>query len=210
MKFVRFLIALSALTVTSSCDRSPTGVPQPPAPTSLAGRLAPTGALQPWAPSLPTGLLACSELPYESVTQVVGPEGGTISIGPHTLLIPAGALTKSVSITAVIDTGLGRKTLLVRPPEGRKPKKDFVAVNSVRFKPKLKFQSPAYLTMSYANCDLGGPGQLLPAIVYTNPVLNVILENEPALDSPDAQSLTAGIDHFSNYAVAWAKPPRGR
>jgi hypothetical protein len=189
-----FLIALSALAVTFGCE-SPIGVPRAPRSTPL---------------TTPSGLLSCMELPYASVTQVIGPAGGTISIGPHTLLIPVGALAKSVSITAVIDTGWGRRTLLVKPPQGRKPKEGFVGVNTVRFQPKLTFQTPASLTMNYANCDLGDPGSLLPAIVYTSPVLDVILENEPAVDDPSAQTLTAQIDHFSNYAVAWAKPPRSR
>src|SRR2546427_13065070 len=81
MKAVRpFAVALSVVAVGFACERSPVGVPQPPAPT--------------------TDLVSCSELPYESVTQVIGPEGGTISFGPHTLVIPAGALAPSGSLTA--------------------------------------------------------------------------------------------------------------
>ena len=147
----RCVIALAVLTVGSACDRSPTAPPQLSAPNQpLFSSVS--------QPTTETGLLACSDLPYAAVTQVIGPAGGTINVGPHTLVIPAGALERTVTIRAVIDTGLGRQTRLVKPPKAGNPKKDFVGVNAVRFKPKLKFQTPAYLTMSYANCavaDLG-------------------------------------------------------
>ena len=39
----------------------------------------------------PTGLLSCSPLPSDSVTQTVGPDGGTILVGSYSLAIPAGA-----------------------------------------------------------------------------------------------------------------------
>jgi len=65
-----FVVALVVLTVGSACDRSPTGLPQPPAPNSpLAG-----------SSSSPTGGLSGSALPDESVTQLIGPAGGTICI----------------------------------------------------------------------------------------------------------------------------------
>ncbi len=77
MKTVRsFLVALSALALGFACDRSPTGPPQPSAPSSP---LFSSSSSQ----TAPTGLLSCSALPYESVTPPVGPEGGTISIGAH-------------------------------------------------------------------------------------------------------------------------------
>ena len=77
-------------------------------------------------------------------------------------------------------------------------------VNAVRFKPKLKFQTPAYLVMSYANCSAANTASSFPRqIVYTNAALNMILENQASDDYPDARMVTARIDHFSNYAVAW-------
>ena len=48
-----------------------------------------------------TGLLQCTPLPYDSVTEIIGPEGGTIQVGPHTFTVPAGALDTAVAITAV-------------------------------------------------------------------------------------------------------------
>ena len=70
-------------------------------------------------------LLSCSTQPLVRTTQVVGPEGGVILVGTHRLVIPAGALKASVTITA-------------EQVPGR--------VNSVRFLPEgLKFERPAAL-----------------------------------------------------------------
>src|SRR5438128_86704 len=52
-----------------------------------------------------TGLLRCSPLTYDSVTQTIGPLGGTLQVGPHTFSVPAGALDSTVSITAVVPAG---------------------------------------------------------------------------------------------------------
>ena len=107
-------------------DRSPLGVPsQAPTPHSaLIG-----------GPLAPTGVLTCQPLPYDSATQTIGPEGGTIQIGAYSLVIPAGALAAPTMITAVAASG---------------------PVNAVRFQPEgLQFEQTAYLTMSYANCEIG-------------------------------------------------------
>jgi hypothetical protein len=127
------------------------------------------------------GLLKCSPLPYDSVTQTIGPAGGTISVGPHTLVIPAGALGTNVKISAVIPSD---------------------TVNAVRFSPQgLTFARPTSLTMSYANCSL--LGQLLPKqIAYTTDDL-VILQLLPSLDLLQFEQVKASVWHFSDYAVAW-------
>ena len=129
----------------------------------------------------PLSLLKCTPLPEESVTQEVGPEGGIIQVGPHTLRIPEGALSSPVSITAVMPSD---------------------TVNRVNFQPEgLTFDEPAWLTLSYANCE--GIGTWLPKrVVYTNPSLE-ILEILFSLTNPFAQRVTGRVTHFSDYAVAW-------
>jgi hypothetical protein len=191
------LVILAASAVAFGCGRSPTAPPQLSTPNQPRF----SSAIQ---PTTGIGLLACSNLPDEAVTQVIGPDGGSLRVGPHTLVIPAGALDRTVTITAEIDGGLEPKSLLVKLPTKGNPKKDFVAVNAVRFKPKLKFETPAFLTMSYANCDVASLGSVAPTVVYTNPVLNVILEREASIASDlGLRTVTVRIGHFSNYAVAW-------
>ncbi len=153
-------------------DRSPLGV-RSQAPT-------PPGALIGDLP-LPTGLLTCQPLPYDSTTQTIGPEGGTIQIGAYSLVIPAGALAAPTTITAVVASG---------------------PVNAVRFQPEgLQFEETAYLTMSYANCDL--LGSIAPKqIAYTTDALG-ILEYLLSADDVFAHQVTGELHHFSEYAIAW-------
>jgi len=131
--------------------------------------------------SLSTVLLSCNPLPATSKSVVVGASGGTISFGPNTLVIPRGALNKSVAITAEVVSG---------------------SANSVRFYPEgLVFAKSASLTMSYSNCF--GPGKLLPnKIVYTDALLNP-LEILSSNDYESKEYVRGRLDHFSRYAIAY-------
>jgi hypothetical protein len=126
-----------------------------------------------------TDLLTCKEQKYVAVTETVGPKGGTIKVGEHILDIPAGALSRKVNITAEQMRG---------------------STNSVRFSPEgLRFEKPAALTMSYRNCLV----VLLPkSIVYTTEKFK-ILEVLRSLDLFNKRTVSAPIDHFSRYAVAY-------
>ncbi len=128
-----------------------------------------------------TGLLACTPLPADSVTQTVGPNGGTINVGPHSFTVPAGALDSAVAITAVAPSG---------------------TVNRIVFQPAgLRFHRAARLTMSYANCGL--VTHLLPTqIAYVDDLLD-ILYYIPSIGNAQSQTVTGWVRHFSDYAVAW-------
>jgi hypothetical protein len=175
MKAARLLVVVllvCTLGLSSACsDRSPTA-PQPQAPSS---------SLLGWLLG-PTGLLSCSNLPYDSTTKTIGILGGSLSVGPHTLIIPPGALLKPTTITMVLPTGLN--------------------VNAVKFKPAgLQFLTPAALTMSYANCSL--LGKLLPKqIAYTTDNLQ-ILYYLLSIDNLLSKYVTGKLNHFSDYAIAW-------
>src|SRR5689334_25415666 len=118
--------ALVASAVLVSCHEAPTAPVRAPQPDLLGNLL--------------SGLVACAPLPYDSATAVIGPDGGTIQVGPHSLTIPAGALDSDVTITAAIVAG---------------------SQNAVRFGPEgLQFVEKPTLRLSYANCGL--VGLLLP------------------------------------------------
>jgi hypothetical protein len=126
-----------------------------------------------------TDLLTCSAQPYAVTTQSIGPNGGVLKVGSHSLQIPGNALSSTVLITAEQISG---------------------STNSVRFSPEgLQFQKPATLTMSYQNCALV---LLQKKIVFTSEKLK-ILEVLGSLDLFRSKSVTAPIDHFSRYAVAY-------
>jgi X-X-X-Leu-X-X-Gly heptad repeat protein len=126
-----------------------------------------------------TDLLTCSTQPYAITSQTIGPEGGYIRVGSHTLVIPGNAVSERVRITA---EQLPGKT------------------NSVRFSPDgLQFEKPAVLTMSYENCALV---LLQKKIVYTTEQLK-ILEVLKSFDLFRSKKVSAPIDHFSRYAIAY-------
>jgi hypothetical protein len=131
---------------------------------------------------LVNGLLACRPLPADSTRQLIGPAGGTIRVGPHTLVFPRGAVPAPITISAVAPSA---------------------TVNSVILSPHgLQFTGPRpQLTMSYANCSL--LPRLLPhRIAYTNDLL-AILEVLNSVDNLFRSQVSAPLDHFSRYAVAW-------
>lgn len=172
MKAVRLSAALLAVCLVSLSCNEPPAAPEVPAPQAdLIGGL--LGG---------TGLLKCSDLPYASSTRTIGPLGGSISAGPHTLVVLPGALAAPTAITMTAPTGRG--------------------VNAVHFEPEgLTFDRPAALTMSYANCNL--LGRLLPKrIAYTDERLN-ILYYLLSLDNVFTKKVTGKLDHFSDYVIAW-------
>ncbi len=176
MKVTRLSLATlfgTATVVVLSCgEPSPVGVapPVPPRQALLGTSLLEGG-----------GLLTCSPLAYDSVTTTIGPDGGTIRVGPHALAIPAGALALPTTITAVVPSD---------------------SVNVVQFQPEgLQFSRDVALTMSYANCNL--LGSLAPKyIVHTTDALQ-ILEYLPSVDDLFTGTVTGQLQHFSDYAIAW-------
>jgi hypothetical protein len=158
-------------TVTSCSTPDAVSGPEQPAPgTSLL-----------LGPVLGATLLACPPQPEVRTQKNIGPDGGTIQIGPHTLVVPARALSTTVTITAVAPSD---------------------PVVSVRFAPEgLRFARPARLTLSYAHCPLL-PRLLPKRIAYTNELL-AILELLVSVDDLLRHRVSAQLGHFSRYAVAW-------
>lgn len=127
-------------------------------------------------------LLSCTPLRSETVSFKVGPDGGTWKFGPHSMAIPKGALSKTVTIKAEVISD---------------------RVNSVRFSPEgLNFsKGGVQLTLSYANCF--GVGMLLPKLVaYTDEQLSILYLLQ-SVDNVFQKKVTAQLQHFSRYAVAF-------
>ncbi len=128
-----------------------------------------------------TSLLQCSSLPSSSAKQAIGPAGGKMQIGPHVFVVPAGALASWVTIQAKSAGGMG---------------------NAVAFKPAgLIFLKPAYLTLSYANCNASG-STASKQVAYTTDSLTIV-SYVTSWDDASTRQVTGRVDHFSNYAVAW-------
>jgi hypothetical protein len=126
-------------------------------------------------------LLRCSPLPYSATSVTIGSGGGTLVMGPHRLVIPAGALAGDTRITGEVLSD---------------------NVNSVRFSPEgLQFQKSATLTLTYRNCA-GAALLPLKKVAFTTESLG-ILELLQSLDEPSGSQVSGAIQHFSRYAVAY-------
>jgi hypothetical protein len=111
-------------------------------------------------------------------TAQIGSKGGKLSVGGATLTIPAGALQSNVSITAYT------------PP---------TTSASVQFLPEgLHFAVPATLTLQYGKCTTPLFGV---TVVYVQS--DSVSEVEPSNNHPILKFVTAKINHFSSYAVAY-------
>ena len=167
------LSAILVLAFGLSC--TPSGPSEPSAPTSdTPGQV----TIAPGILLTPT-LLSCSPQRYLVTTKQAGPNGAKIKVGGHVLTIPAGALSEDVTIVAEQLTG---------------------SVNSVRLSPEgLQFAKPARLTLEYRNCRSTRQEK---RVAYTDELLR-ILDLPPSEDYPNYDYVTAKIDHFSRYAVAY-------
>ncbi|MGH7588582.1 MAG: hypothetical protein ACRELU_08315 [Gemmatimonadota bacterium] len=125
-------------------------------------------------------LLACTPLPYGFDAAIVGPSGGKLVVGAHTLEIPAGALDRPVVIVAQSVPSLNIDMDLA--PDG------------------LSFQKPVSLTLSYGHCGGDVLGEPSFRIVYVRP--NGDLEDRPSTDDKSKRRVTGWLDHFSRYAIA--------
>lgn len=166
-------LALAALACTS--ETSPTA-PQLPS----AAPAAPQASLLGDLTGTVNTLLFCPTSQSYTATQAVGPGGGVISVGPHSLSIPAGALDSVVTITATAPAG------------------NYV---DVEFQPHgLVFNDSATLRLSYAQCGL--TGLLMTRIAYVDDSFN-ILEIIPSFGDIWHQQTVGRIGHFSSYAIAY-------
>jgi len=187
--FVRRLIPLVLLAASCS-DPSPTGADLV-SPGLLAGKVKPPA----------TSLVSCSRLPYDSVSQVIGPAGGWFIVGANVLWVDSLALSAPVQITAVAPSD---------------------TVRLIRFRPDgLVFNTGthgvgAVVATSLDNCKLRR--NEFPRIANVTDALSLVeyLESPvAAVDSlivrrfrTDSGGWTpyfafGRLRHFSNYAVAW-------
>lgn len=167
-KIVSFCTPLLLAAALACAPDAPT---QPPPGANLDLLSSTTGTVH--------GLLACSVTQSYSSSAKIGSDGGTLTVGPHTLVVPKGALSSTVKITATAPTG---------------------NIVQVHFEPEgLHFAKPATLSLSYAQCGL----QLLPplyiAYIDDNQSILEILSSSINLLN---QSIAGKVSHFSNYALA--------
>jgi hypothetical protein len=121
--------------------------------------------------------------------QVIGPAGGTVAFGPHSLIIPAGALSVPTQITAA--TLHGDTLAVTFGPSG------------------LQFKQPATLVLSYQHCTVQPTDTL--SIVLVNNQMTEMIQMVPSQDNKQNQVVEGLIQHFSVYAASESRtttPPK--
>lgn len=113
-------------------------------------------------------------------TGVIGPKGGTINFGPHQLIIPRGALSKSIEVTATATTGdILRIDLL---PGG------------------LQLNAPAELTIKTGSCTDDAAAPAASSRATERPSSATIQSSAPPTDSRRSTTLT--VWRFGGYIIA--------
>jgi hypothetical protein len=124
--------------------------------------------------------LRCEPRDYDADAAIIGPNGGTLHVGEHELVIPKGALAQEELIVAEAPT-----TSLV----------------DVRFAPEgLHFATPAQLRLSYKGRVRPTQSDFLVAYLGQG---NQVLELPPSFDDRPGDEVEADIGHFSRYAIVW-------
>ena len=129
----------------------------------------------------PSPVLFCDPLQYAGEVKIVGPEGADLSVGPHRLRIPKGALTKYTVITGEMPVSLAVQVKL--SPHGT----TFVQGKEPR------------LTLSYKHCMRLAAYR--ERVAYVDSSLRV-LEWPASYDRLFDGLVDAWLKHFSHYAVA--------
>jgi len=179
---ITFLLASATVMAAFGCrDANPAASVVAPAARSLAGVPSRDEAHSAGESSDGNAhLLACDAHASATTSAMVGPHGAMIAVGNDRLVIPGGALSDSVLITATIPA-------------------DTLA--SIQFAPHgLQFAKGVTLLLSTAGCAVGGqtPGH----VVYLDGAGDV-LETLDAMFNAQAGTVVTHIEHFSSYAIAF-------
>ena len=127
----------------------------------------------------PPTITRCAQT-YGATSGWIGPQGGRLKAGGHTLYVPVGALSATTFITMQAPSGnIGH---VVFGPEGLKFNQNY----------------PAHLVMSYQNCLVAS--EATQQVAYTSATLN-ILETQPSVSDTVGLTVDGSLNHFSEYVL---------
>jgi hypothetical protein len=178
-KLLTTVLAAGIVVVAACTDSSPTAPLEQASVVDAATRRNTSGGrTNSWRGSLVT----CENRPAYQGSAEIGPRGGTIVVGRSRVIVPPGALTKKVRITATMPAGEHVSIHFEFSPHG------------------LVFKKPAGLILDASDCNV--PYWYAPSIVYLSDS-GEILEYLQSYYSNYWHTVAAPIWHFSSYAIAW-------
>jgi hypothetical protein len=131
-------------------------------------------------------LLLCPSSQTQSTLGVVGPFGGTLSVGPLTFQVPFGAVSLPT---------LFRLTV----PAGQYMEVDIQANNLTSF----LFNTPVSVTIDYSRCDPASTAGLSLSVWHIDVTSKALLENMGGVNDVVARKITFSTPHLSGYAIAF-------
>lgn len=133
----------------------------------------------------PTLVTTSTTQGWQTASATIGVYGGKLSLGPHKLVVPAGAVLEPTVFTATIVPG---NTIEVA----------FSARTAASGATVSRFPIPLVLSLNYQAAKIDNPFGL--SIVYVAPD-GTLQENASIIDVTNNQ-VVANVFHFSDYAVA--------
>jgi len=172
------LAALSVLlgAAFAACADTPSS-PSATVPTTSQSRMRAAGGRLAEPNGYAYGLVKCQRPGLVQRSAVIGPEGGTLRVGDTYLVVPPGALSERVRLTAkVLDT-----------------------IAAVELQPHgLRFALPVRLAIDVRECSVREDQH--PVLLYLDDD-GEVRETLPGDLDEDAESFFSRIVHFSVYAV---------
>ncbi len=180
----RRLFVFSSIALLAACNAGDRVVAPGVAPSAAAthdaartlhdGRMVPGSSGQAATAEAQHHPLACTVAQPLSGSAIIGARGGELDVGPHRLIVPAGALQSDTQLSATVPAG---------------------STIEIQFEPHgLQFRKPAGLILDVSSC---GP---VPNAVYLDE-MGGIAEHIEAVFSNWWHTIAAPIDHFSGYML---------
>ncbi len=124
--------------------------------------------------------MVCAPRPVRQSEMKIGPRGGIIAVGGNFLIIPPGALTTTVDISATVSPGA--RAMVEFEPHG------------------LQFKVAPLLVLNAAGCAI--PPHTQPVLAYVDSDGNILERMDGTLGAAGF-FFSAPIHHFSGYAIAF-------
>ena len=135
--------------------------------------------------SSPT-LVECPTTETRTTQAIIGPLGGTVSLGGTSIRIPLGAVTVSTLITVTV-------------PASRFVEVDVRANDLTAF----LFRTPVSVTIDYSRCNRSDIDQAPLTVWYIDSATKELLENMGGRDDKARRRITFETGHLSGYAIAF-------
>ena len=116
---------------------------------------------------------------------VIGPSGGTLRAGRHQVVIPAGALTETLTFTLAAPAGT---PLLIEA--------------SAQGLEHVPFKKPVTVVVDYARCPAGEVDAGALSAWYVEGSPPQLLKRMSGAQEPAASTYRFYTDHFSGYVIA--------